>query len=289
MTIIIYIFIIFLFVYLCTLNTTFFVIIVIFSFIFLFLIINSHISFKTIKYDIKDSKIDKNIKIMLLSDMHNRDISNKIVECMRRENPDYVIMSGDMVNGNIDDVDNFFKLLDKIDCNKVYYVFGNNEEEICEIDKIKYLKILGKYNINLLNNKSVSLSKNIILNGISVSYNYYKCSRTNKSDIGMYLLKCDRCKYNILVAHNPLWNDFYSDYDYDLSLSGHVHGGVVRIPFIGGVFSPEYKFFPKYDRGKYKVKNMISIVSSGIGYSRRLKFRMFNPGEVVIINLLKNI
>ncbi len=276
-------------VYLCILNTIFCVIIIALTIIFLILLLMSHVKFEVNKFDIVSPKIDKNIKIMLMSDMHNREISNKIVKIISEEAPDYIIMCGDMINENLKETKNFIKLLDKIDSNKIYYIFGNHEEELCESDKDEYYKILKKYKINLLNNKSVKLSNNIILNGICIPYEFYKFmgKKITKKDFDKYLNKCETDKYNILVAHNPLWNLYYEEFNYDLCLSGHVHGGMFRFPFIGGIFSPDYKFFPKYSKGKYEVGKMTSIVSSGIGYSRRIKMRILNPGEVVIINLLK--
>lgn len=249
----------------------------------------SHIKFEINKFNIISPKIDKNIKIMLMSDMHNRDVSKKIIKSIIEEKPDYIIMSGDMINESIKDTNNFIKLLDKIDSNKIYYTFGNHEEELLKNEKEEYYKILKKYNINLLNNKSVKLSNNIILSGINIPCEFYKFmgKKITKEDMSKYLNKCDINKFNILVAHNPLWNLYYNSFNFDLCLSGHVHGGMVRLPFVGGLFSPNYKFFPEYSKGKYSVGKMTSIVSSGLGYSKRIKMRILNPSEVVIIYLLK--
>jgi predicted MPP superfamily phosphohydrolase len=77
------------------------------------------------------------------------------------------------------------------------------------------------------------------------------------------------------------WPSFQIPSSIDLVLSGHVHGGCVRLPLIGGVLSPERKFFPKYSLGKYTEKNTTMIVTSGLG-----KFRLFNPPEIVVIDLI---
>ena len=91
-----------------------------------------------------------------------------------------------------------------------------------------------------------------------------------------------------MIAHNPLEFSSYVDSNVDLVLSGHVHGGLARIPLIGGILSPDYTFFPKYDSGMYIKKRTRMIVSRGIGYSKRIPFRIFNPGEIVIISLMKD-
>ena len=94
-------------------------------------------------------------------------------------------------------------------------------------------------------------------------------------------------KYNILIAHNPLDAKEYSKYGFDLTLSGHVHGGLIILPFIGPVLAPEFKFFPKYSRGIYEINKMKLLVSRGLGYSRKIPVRVLNNPEVVVINLMK--
>ncbi len=84
----------------------------------------------------------------------------------------------------------------------------------------------------------------------------------------------------ILLAHNPLFADSYAQWGADLVLCGHLHGGVVRLPFVGGVLSPERRFFPRYDKGYYQIGETQMIVSGGIG-----KPRLWNPPEVGVIEL----
>ena len=81
--------------------------------------------------------------------------------------------------------------------------------------------------------------------------------------------------------------DSYVDTKADLVLSGHVHGGLIILPLIGALFSPDYTFFPKYYKDSYTKDNTKMIVSRGLGYSARIPIRINNPGEVVIINLMK--
>ena len=69
-------------------------------------------------------------------------------------------------------------------------------------------------------------------------------------------------------------------------LSGHVHGGIIRLPFLGGVISPALILFPKYDGGKYDIADKTLILSRGLG-THSIPVRMFNPGEMVLIDLKK--
>ena len=87
------------------------------------------------------------------------------------------------------------------------------------------------------------------------------------------------CRENtVLLAHNPLWFRSYAKWGAALTLSGHVHGGAVRLPLIGGLLSPERAFFPPYDKGYYTDGRHDMIVSGGLG-----KLRLFNPPEICLI------
>ena len=90
--------------------------------------------------------------------------------------------------------------------------------------------------------------------------------------------------YTILLAHNPNYFDVYADWGADLSLSGHIHGGMIRLPLIGGVLSPETLLFPKYDAGVFENGAAKMILSRGLGRGR-MGIRLFNPPEVVSITL----
>ncbi len=99
------------------------------------------------------------------------------------------------------------------------------------------------------------------------------------------LPEVDSEKFNILLAHNPLFIEEYSEWGADLVLSGHMHGGIVRIPIIGiGIVSPEDGYFPKYDAGKFKVNETTMIVNRGIGISSS-ELRIFNKPEISLITL----
>ena len=94
----------------------------------------------------------------------------------------------------------------------------------------------------------------------------------------------DESRFNILLAHNPDYFKNYVKWGADMTLSGHVHGGVVRIPFWIGVISPMCMLFPKYSGGMYKKNDRAMIVSRGMGM-HTIPLRMFNPAEIVVIRI----
>ena len=123
--------------------------------------------------------------------------------------------------------------------------------------------------------------------GFEAEYSTYKkngsyrdLDTVDAAEIERKLGKCPNGEV-LLIAHNPLFCEVYSEWGADFTFSGHVHGGVVRIPFTRiGLLSPERKFFPKYVYGLYKHGKMLLLVCGGIG-----KLRLFNPPEMVIYDI----
>ena len=259
----------------------------------LFIILVIAILYSKIKIDvshfvIKNRKIDKNMKIMFLSDLHNRNIIPKLEKVLAKEMPDLIVLGGDMVNESIKETNNFFKLIELLNKYKTYYVFGNHEEVMSPEDKNEFIKKLNLSNTILLNNDSIRVSDKIKLIGLDNDKDTYKHHHElclSKEYIESKVGEIDVMLFNILIAHNPLEFDSYVDYGCDLVLSGHVHGGIIRLPFIGGLLSPDYTFRPKYYQGKTNKNNTSMIVSRGIGPSKLAPIRLNNPGEIVIIKL----
>ena len=83
----------------------------------------------------------------------------------------------------------------------------------------------------------------------------------------------------MLLAHTPLFFEAYAAWGARLTLSGHIHGGIVRLPGVGGVLSPERKFLPRYDKGRFVRGDSEMIVSGGLG-----KLRFGNPPEICVIH-----
>lgn len=261
--------------------------------IIIFLIL-SFLSYKKIdisRYNIENEKIDKDLKIIVLSDLHNRNIKKKLSNILSIEKPDIIILSGDMVNEDIKYTKHFIELCEVLDKYKTYYTFGNHEKEMSQEDINKYYKLLAKTKLTIINNKNINLSNNIKLYGFDADISFFRGLRKLKltaKDINDKLGSINANNFNILVAHDPREAKCYSKYGFDLTISGHVHGGLIRIPFLGGLLSPNYTFFPKYFQGNNKVNNMNLIVSRGLGFCRKIPFRILNPGEVVIISIVKN-
>ena len=94
----------------------------------------------------------------------------------------------------------------------------------------------------------------------------------------------DPGRYSVLLTHSPVHFDTYAAWGADLSLCGHVHGGLMRLPLIGGVVGTGPSLFPKYSGGLYQKGDRKMVVTCGLG-AHTLPVRIFNPGEVTVISL----
>ncbi len=257
-------------------------------------IIYSHIKIDVCNYNICSKKIDKNIKILVLSDIHDRDINKKIIKVVNNEKPDYVVISGDAIDGKYltkrianKKINIFLKLCNMLKDYKVYYTYGNHETYLTSERYKRFKNQVLETKINILNNKGVYLSDHIKLSGIFHENKYYNRKKYPMNDeyIKSKIGNIDKKEFNIIVCHNPLVPNPFKKYGFDMMISGHVHGGIARIPW--ALLSPEYRFFPKYSSGLYNIDNMKLLVSRGIGYSKTLPFRINNPAHIMIINLSK--
>lgn len=258
--------------------------------------------FRVTSYDIESPKIDSDIdglKIILLSDLHCKTFgkdNQKLFERIKQASPDIIIIAGDLINGtpfrkykaHFRYAENFLRELSELDC-PVFYEFGNHEAKIKEYSSNlfhSYIDLVSPL-CNLLVNNCISLGSNCNIHGLSLEKKYYygkTAYRKKKLKISPYVGKADRNKFSILVAHDPSFADKYSRWGADLVLSGHYHGGIVRLPFLGGIISPRYDFFPGIDRGIYKTGNTRMIVSGGLGW-HGYPFRFNNLPEIVEITL----
>ena len=124
--------------------------------------------------------------------------------------------------------------------------------------------------------------------GLELDQSYFRRGRTaqlTSSVIEGLLGKPDEQCYNILLAHHPSYFPAYAVWGADLSLSGHLHGGMIRLPFLGGVVSPQVRLFPKYDKGMYMLDGKKLIVSAGLG-NHTVNLRINNPPELVVIDFV---
>ena len=262
------------------------------------------VSFMVTHYDIvseKLNKLTKEKKIVFLTDLHNNSYgknNEKLFDAVKSQNPDFILIGGDMLVGKPEVstkvAEDFVTKLTEI-C-PVYYANGNHEQRM----KIYPEKFWTKYQeyktsveqsgVQFLENEHIDLMFEtcpVQVHGLEIPREGYKKFRkTNVSleQIEERIGKADVSKYQILLAHNPIYADTYLQWGADLILSGHLHGGVVRLPGVGGIITPQFRLFPKYS-GELTVKDGKSVVvSKGLG-THTIKIRFLNPAEIVVLHL----
>ena len=175
----------------------------------------------------------------------------------------------------------------------VIYGVGNHERKVLERDylihqKRQLMKGIRGSGIKLFSNvRKAFIQHNICVLGLDLPIDYYnRWTRKELEDdtIEKLLGRPDKDRFNIMIAHDPLKFKNYVDYGADLVLSGHVHGGIVRLPFLGGVLSPECRFFPKYDAGRFDEKGVTMLVSKGLG-DHTIPVRVNDPRELMIVDI----
>lgn len=246
---------------------------IIFIFIGIFILMYLYIKYnvntlEVTKYVVENKKVPKEFdgyNIVQISDLHSKlfgENNKKLIQKIKSLNPDIVVVTGDLIDGENNNYNvalDFMKEISKL--YRVYYIIGNHEQKsLIKKYKDEYKDYFNKLHqidfVNLDNNKVeiVKGDSNINLYGLTVPYSCYKYlfdnQETTSIDIDFLeekLGKVDREQFNILLAHTPFYFDEYEKWGADLTLCGHVHGGIVRFPIVGGLLSPDRKFFPKYD------------------------------------------
>lgn len=229
-------------------------------------------------------------KIVQVSDVHSDDVPGLSAE-IKNEKPDIIVSTGDLVHHK-GGFDNALSLCDAmLDIAPVYAVSGNHDEWRSDFSDLqRMLKDLG---VTLLKNKSMELEKNgakIGISGIDDPFSVVS-QKINEylEDALKQLTLFDG--YNILLFHRANWLDYFAKAGFDMIISGHMHGGQMRIPFVGGIMSPRSSWasgkpilFPKYVGGRYSFSDTELIVSRGLGNPMLIP-RIFNRPELVSITL----
>ena len=262
--------------------------------------------FRETTYTVKCSKIHNPQKIIFLSDLHDCKYgkeNQKLVRSIRSQEPDAIICAGDLVTvtkfgkkQNRVHVKNALCLLKQISqIAPVYYAFGNHEDKSEELDHINggilsgYLTELRTYGIHVIRNQNCYLDGDVCITGLEIDSILYErnCRENSMPEDYMErtLGKADEERFQILIAHNPLYFKRYADWKADLVLSGHNHGNIIHVPFLGGLLSPHLQIFGEYEKGIYFEKSSAMILSSGLG-THTVKVRLLNMPEVITIELL---
>lgn len=235
------------------------------------------------RYDYTSSKVPEGFdgyRIVHISDFHCKEFGDgesDLIAIIRNAEPDLILFTGDSIDDE-HSLDNYRDLITGIyDVAPIYYVNGNHEYDAsAPLAEMKELN--EKYQVHDLNDASVVVEHNgdsILLSGLD----FRLTMRGLRNNIDY----ANTTMFNILLYHGTDKFDGIAPYNYDLVLSGHTHGGIVCLPFIGGIISNQKELFPKYDSGVYTSGLSTMISSRGLGDASIPRFH--NPREVICITL----
>ncbi len=243
-------------------------------------------------YQETSKKVSDNIRIAVISDIHNREYGENnemLISDISALKPDLILFLGDMIILNEEGYQPVLNLVSALtEIAPCYGVLGNHESErIYYRDDKDLPDAFRSAGLNLLRNAKdeIRIGKDTIqligLEGTPSGFEKYGVREfMDQTDI-------DPSAFCILMYHIPiLFDQKLSGYDFDLGIAGHVHGGIVVLPFIGGLYTEEEGFFPKYTAGKYILdKKQSLIISGGLGDSKPFPPRINNTPELVVIDI----
>lgn len=265
------------------------------------------------------------VQLTDIHSIRSQEQMEKILKKVRKEQPEVIVVTGDLVDSDyytnsanviaaeaenevtaefeiaeaIPDIATLQLMEELLTIAPVYMVYGNHEMILLDDPENNPLKVaMEEAGVVLLNHEKVRLEKNgefIWLTGVQDPIVLYKdplfadSGNNNRerlaAELDYVLEDVKEEDYVVLLSHRPEYFEMYTEYPIDLALTGHAHGGQIRIPFIGGLYAPSQGWFPKYTSGLYEDGDFKMITSRGIGDSKKL-MRVFNPPEIISVQLV---
>lgn len=229
-------------------------------------------------------------RIAHISDLHNAEFgegNGELLSLLRQVQPDIIAITGDLVDSRRTDIEVALAFVrEAVKIAPCYYVTGNHESRISEYAGLEAEMV--EAGVTVLHNEAAVLERagqTIQIIGME-DYGMYDHPAAEESiaEIMAELGELSTEGYTILLCHRPELMPRFDGMGFELILSGHAHGGQIRIPFVGGLIAPDQGFFPEYDAGLYTRGTTSMVVSRGLGNSI-IPLRVNNRPEVVLITL----
>ena len=248
----------------------------------------------TAAYDIASERIPAGFdgfRIVQISDLHNSRntlMTDAMIRQVRELSPDVIFLTGDIIDRGRTDVNAAMNVLEKLNAiAPLYAVTGNHEARTEEYYTLS--DRMRKLGVTELNDCSVSIRRGndeMVILGLNDPRMVRKEDVTEADDTEARLnaIGFSRDHFSVLLTHRPELLDIYAAAKVDLVFAGHAHGGLIRLPFIGGLYAPHQGFFPEYVNGAYQKGTTTMIVSRGVGNTGHT-FRINDEPEIVFATL----
>ena len=259
--------------------------------------------FVVTKYVIRTEKVTGRVDIVMISDLHESEFgegNERLIAAVREIKPDIILCAGDMITRTVADEDLHIGLDFMAEMAKIaptYMSLGNHEAAYIEQHGDGILNALRESGVRVLELEYEDVrafGQDLRIGGIS---DY--CFRYSQTDeeyhasekYAFFTDLCDTDSYKILLSHRPTAYrlddeiEYYEDWDIDLVLAGHTHGGLVRLPLVGSLYLPQQGLFPELDKGLKDVGKADMLIGAGLG-SERFLLRFNDPCELIHIRLM---
>lgn len=258
--------------------------------------------FQVTHYKMRSRKIKKSIQIAVISDLHSFSYgknNERLIRAVFEEKPDLILIPGDLiVTGVTSRYEISLHFIQQLCASSIPVIFSNgNHESRAELPDFEepavyqqYRRRLKQAGVIILNNQGRCLTANgeqVCICGLELPlYSYKKGKKPYLEDgyITQQLGSASQNQLQILLAHHPAFAGQYAAWGADLTVCGHNHGGLVCIPGIGSVLSPQFLPFPKYDAGEFTIDGRKVYISRGLG-THTFHVRVFNRAELVVIGV----
>ena len=238
---------------------------------------------------------------LFLSDLHDEEFGDHeaLVTAIKDIPADVLLIGGDMLTvkkGHPMDMRALEEILKAFSGKMpICYGLGNHETRMRDRAALfpgwqdAFDALIQKYQVILLDNASYYMEKEnqrLRISGFTLDRKYYKKGHTEKMSPSAVeeALGPSEDLPEIVLVHSPLYGDTLHQWGADLVLSGHFHGGTIRLPFLGGLMTPQFQFFSPYTKGEKHFGDMTEIISGGLG-THSVRIRFLNKPDIVRIRL----
>lgn len=255
--------------------------------------------FNRTTYQICSDKLKGEHKWVVLADLHlwrYGKHNERLVQAIREESPEAIFVPGDLI---VQTKPELFcvaeELMEQLTAMApVFFSNGNHESRLEDPEHKNHalyqqLKMrMTELGVHILNNEREIVKAGedeLVMLGLELPLPYYKKGVDTPlapGELSRCLGQPDASRYQILLAHTPKYVPEYFAWGADLSLSGHYHGGLVCIPGIGSVISPQFELFPKHSFGRFDEGRRTALVSRGMG-THTFHIRIFNRSELLVV------
>lgn len=254
-------------------------------------VISSQKTYGVTFYQMTSDRVSRNIRFLLLTDLHLREYGEDnaaLLADVAALGPDVILLGGDLVTYGVEGYGDMLSLCGKLArIAPSFMVMGNHEDEKTFLDGDEELaQRFADTGVSVLRNRTQTLAVGedeveiVGISGNAYGFEQYGGRRC------MDALADDYAGLRVVMAHIPtLFPDALESYAFDLGVAGHTHGGIIRLPRFGGLYTKEEGLLPTYDGGKFALQNGATlVVSRGLGNSGVIP-RVFNRPELVVIDV----